>query len=298
MNINQLEVFIKVAEKMNVTEAAKALFISQPAVSKALKNLESFLQIKLFIRDKQNGLALTDVGQEMLILAREMKELESKMLQLACQENKLLRGKVRIGSFPAASANLLPDAIGLFRTQYPQVTIELMEGTSNQIKQWVDDRSVEIGIVASPFEPFDFKIVAHDSMAAILPENHPLQLEREVSLEDYRNELIFCKGGHEAVVLNTLEEKGIPFHENLTVQTAETLIHMVQKHLGIGIISRFSLSSVTHHLMIKEIVPRITRDIGLVANSFTELTPAGKQFLNIMGQLYGAVLPQDFEFRT
>jgi DNA-binding transcriptional LysR family regulator len=117
--MNHLEVFMKVAEKMNMTEASKALFISQPAVSKALIQFENTLQVKLFIRDKQNGLVLTEVGKEMLSLARQMKEIEDKMVQLACQENKLLRGKVKIGSFPAASTNLLPEAICLFRSQSP-----------------------------------------------------------------------------------------------------------------------------------------------------------------------------------
>lgn len=287
MNMNQLEVFLKVVEKMNISEAAKALFISQPAVSKTLRNLENFLQIKLFIRDKQNGLALTDVGKEMLILAREMKEIENKMLQLASHENLLLRGKVKIGSFPAASTKMLPEAFSVFRAQYPQVTIELMEGTSNQIKQWVEDRTIEIGIIASPFDHLDYKILEHDSMVAILPENHPLKSEKEIRLADYKNDLIFCKGGHETAVLHTLEEKGIAFHENLTVQTAETLTHMIQKDLGIGIISRFTLSTVSHHLMIKEIIPQITRDIGVVANSFHEVTPAARQFIHVMGQLYG-----------
>ncbi|MCJ7986577.1 LysR family transcriptional regulator [Priestia sp. OVL9] len=53
MNMNNLELFMKVAEKMSVTEASRELFISQPAVSKAVKNLETYLNIKLFIRDKK-----------------------------------------------------------------------------------------------------------------------------------------------------------------------------------------------------------------------------------------------------
>ncbi|MGQ3477716.1 LysR family transcriptional regulator [Paenibacillus sp. TY11] len=285
VNMHHLEVFMKVAEKMNMTEAAKALFISQPAVSKALIQFENTLQVKLFIRDKQNGLLLTDVGKEMLILARQMKEIEHKMVQLACQENKLLRGKVKIGSFPAASTNLLPAAICSFRSQYPQVTIELMEGNSNQIKQWVEDRTVEIGIVASPFEHYDVHILEHDSMVAIIPENHPLKAEREVSLEQHKDELIFCKGGHESAVLNTLHEQHIPFQESLTVQTAETLVHMVQKNLGVGIISRFTLSSVSHSLMTKEINPRITREIGIISHSFDEVTPAALEFVKVLSSL-------------
>ena len=80
MNMNHLHIFVKVGEKLNITEAAKELFISQPAVSKAIKNLESSLQLKLLIRDKHHGLMLTDIGKEILLLARQMKGIESKML--------------------------------------------------------------------------------------------------------------------------------------------------------------------------------------------------------------------------
>ncbi|MGW8957215.1 LysR substrate-binding domain-containing protein [Paenibacillus sp. NPDC055715] len=208
---------------MNMTEAAKALFISQPAVSKALIQFENTLQVKLFIRDKQNELVLTEVGKEMLSLARRMKEIEHK---------------------------------------------------------------VEIGIVASPFNHYDVHILEHDSMVAIIPENHPLPAEHEVSLEKNRNDLIFCKGGHESAVLNTLHEQQIPFQESLTVQTAKTLVHMVQKKLDIGIISKFTLSSVSHSLIVKEIIPRITRDIGIIAHSFDEATPAAREFVKALGQLY------------
>ncbi len=99
MNMNHLHIFVKVGEKLNITEAAKELFISQPAVSKAIKNLESSLQLKLLIRDKHHGLMLTDIGKEILLLARQMKGIESKIYQVANRENKLLNGKVKIGSF-------------------------------------------------------------------------------------------------------------------------------------------------------------------------------------------------------
>lgn len=63
LNLNHLNVFVAAAEKMNITEAAKALFISQPAVSKTIKQLEDALQVRLFVRDKQKGIMLTDVGR-------------------------------------------------------------------------------------------------------------------------------------------------------------------------------------------------------------------------------------------
>ncbi|KKI91795.1 LysR family transcriptional regulator [Bacillus sp. SA1-12] len=284
MNMNNLKIFMKVAEKLNITEASKDLFISQPAVSKAVKNLEKSLNIKLFIRDKQKGLMLTEVGKEILILARQMKVIENKIYQVADRENKLLSGKIKVGSFPAVSTNILPSTIALFRSKYPLVTIELVEGTSNQIKELVEDRTVDMGIVASPFDPYEFEIINNDYMVAIIPENHRLSREKKIDLEKYQNEIIFCKGGHEIAISKIFQKNNIEFKENLTVQNAQTLINMVKNNIGIGIISKFTLSSVSHNLIIKNINPRITRDIGIITHSFNEVTPATKEFINVMIQ--------------
>ncbi|MBU8787291.1 MULTISPECIES: LysR family transcriptional regulator [Bacillus] len=285
MNMNYLHIFVKVAEKLNITEAAKELFISQPAVSKAIKNLENALHVRLFIRDKQNGLILTDVGKEILLLARQMKAIESKMQQVADRENKLLSGKVKIGSFPAVSTNLLPQAIAAFRAQYPLVHIELTEGTSEQIKGWVEDRTVDFGIVTSPFEPFDRQVLFGDYMVAVIPEEHAgLKDAALVDLKAYRDDIIFCKGGHEIAVSQTLEQHGIELRETLTVQNAETLMNMVKHQLGIGIISNFTLSSVSHELVKKDIFPRITREIGIIAHSFDEISPAAHEFIKVLSQ--------------
>ncbi|SDJ14477.1 LysR family transcriptional regulator [Alteribacillus bidgolensis] len=286
MNMNNLRIFMKVAEKMNITEASDELFISQPAVSKAVKNLEKSLNIKLFIRDKKNGLILTEVGKEILILTRKMKFIENKIYQVANRENKLLSGKVKVGSFPAVSTNILPKTLALFRSKYPLVNIELVEGTSNQIKEWVEDRTVDMGIVSSPFDPYEFKILNKDYMVAIIPEDHELNQEKQIHLEKYQNEMIFCKGGHEIAISKIFQKNNIEFKENLTVQNAETLINMVKNNLGIGIVSNFTLSSVSHHLIIKDINPRITRDIGIITHSFDEVTPATKEFINVMSQYH------------
>ncbi|AUZ38964.1 MULTISPECIES: LysR family transcriptional regulator [Bacillus] len=283
MNMNHLHIFVKVGEKLNITEAAKELFISQPAVSKAIKNLESSLQLKLLIRDKHHGLILTDVGKEILLLARQMKGIESKIYQIANRENKLLNGKVKIGSFPAVSTNIMPQAIAAFRSNYPLIRIELIEGTSDQIKGWVEDRTVDIGIAASPFEPFENQLLCNDYMVAVIPpQRDELKQEKHVNLETYQDDLIFCKGGHEIAMSNAFSQYNIELKENLTVQNAETLINMVKNNLGIGIISNFTLSSVPHQLSKNDIFPRITRDIGVIAHSFEEITPAAHEFVKAL----------------
>ncbi|MEC0270447.1 LysR family transcriptional regulator [Paenibacillus anseongense] len=285
MNLNLLQIFVQVAETSNITEASKALFISQPAVSKAIKNLEAALGIQLFIRDKHKGVLLTGVGREILVLARQMKAIENNIYQIAGRENRLLGGKVTIASFPAATTNLLSKAIAIFRANYPLVRIELLEGVSDQIKQWVEDRTVELGIVASPFHSFEFERLQSDYMVAIVPSDHPLAKEPIIDLECYRDDVIFCKGGHEMAMTSILREYRIELGEGLTVQSAETLIRMVRNGLGIGLISNFTLSSVPHDLVVKEIRPGISRDIGIVAHSFGEISPAATQLISILLQV-------------
>jgi DNA-binding transcriptional LysR family regulator len=195
-----------------------------------------------------------------------------------------------VGSFPAVSTNILPKTIAIFRSKYPLVKIELVEGTSNQIKEWVAHRTVDMGIVASPFDPYEFEVLTNDYMVAIIPENHRLNQEKKIDLTNYQNEIIFCKGGHEIAISKIFQKNNIELKENLTVQNAETLIKMVKNNLGIGIISNFTLSSVSHNLIIKNINPRITRDIGIITHSFDEVTPATKEFINIMNQFHKSEL--------
>ncbi|WP_183580437.1 LysR family transcriptional regulator [Paenibacillus rhizosphaerae] len=282
INLNHLNVFMTAAEKLNITEAAKALFISQPAVSKTIKQLEDALQVRLFVRDKQKGIILTDVGREILVLARQMQSIENRIHQVASRESQLLTGKVKIGSFPAASTLLLPEAIARFRAKYPQVQIELSEGVSDQIKEWVTDRTVEIGLVASPFTGFEHHSLVQDHMVAVIPDDHELQNTEIVDLGRYQHDMIYCKGGHEAAMNSLLEQYPIRLESNLTVQTAETLIHMVSRRLGIGLVFDFTLSSVSHELTVKPITPVITREIGIIALSFTEISPASMEFVRMM----------------
>lgn len=243
--------------------------------------MELELSVQVFVRDKHKGLSLTEVGQEIALLGRQMTAIEQKIYEIADQENNLMRGKVKIGCFPAVSKNILPEAFAEFKKKYPHVSIELHEGTSNQIKEWISERIIDVGIVASPFDEFDSITLTDDYMVAVFPHAHELNRQHTIRLSDYQDEFIFCKGGHETSMLDVFGKEGIDFKENLTVQTVDSLISMVENGLGIGIVSKFTLSSVSHNLSIKAVSPNIKRNIGLIALAFEEISPATHAFVNL-----------------
>ena len=82
------------AEKKSFTLTANELYISQPEVSRAIRALEEELEIKLFYRDKRSGLILTDMGEKILLLTRQMADLENRMYQIAFQDRYFQGGKV------------------------------------------------------------------------------------------------------------------------------------------------------------------------------------------------------------
>ncbi len=79
-----------------------------------------------------------------------------------------------------------------------------------------------------------------------------------------------------------LQQHQLNLESSLTVQSAETLIQMVRRRLGIGLVFDFTLSSVSHELIVKPITPAITREIGVIALSFEEMSPASIAFVRML----------------
>lgn len=269
---NNLRIFIIVAEKESITVAANDLYISQPAVSKAIKNLEDELHLKLFYRNKRSGLQLTDVGATILSLARQMADTENRIYQAAFRANNFLGGRVRIASMPIITSSILSKVFCEFKKRYPFVTIDLIEGSSQEIRKAVEEYQVDFALTASPFGTLQSEILFRDKIVAA--SNHCL-LEK-VNLHETPGKYIFCRAGHETV-MEELRAQKVNLGESLIVQESETAIRMAEHDNGIAIISEFVLSVTPHKLTVLPIEPTIEIEVGLVANSLSDLTPVASE---------------------
>lgn len=278
MNINSLKIFITVVEKGSFTEAAKSLYISQPAISKAINSLENDLNVRLFQRDKRRGLLLTDVGEKILLMARQILDLENKIYQTAFKENNFLGGRVRIASIPVLSTTILPRVIAIFREKYPYVTIELIEGDARWVKKQVTEHVVDFGLSISPFDDLDSEVLIKDEMIAI----SALPLPKTVDLLSDDALFIFGKAGEETAVDLLKKNHAIKYDSWFTVARGETVVSMVEQGIGIGIISKFTLDQIPNKVNIQKIQPKIMLDYAIVANSFEDLTPVSSEFIQLI----------------
>lgn len=134
-----LKIFLEVAKRGSVTKTANELYVSQPAVTKAVKNLERRLNLKLFHRDKRRGLILTDAGEKIFLLAAQMKNLEEQIFQTAFRENNFLGGKLCVASVPIATNLILSKVLRRYREKYPAVKVVLKEGTPADVQKMLEN---------------------------------------------------------------------------------------------------------------------------------------------------------------
>lgn len=277
---NNLKVFVQVAEKGSFTGAAGALYISQPAVSRAVKALEDELEVKLFCRDRRNGLILTEAGKKILSLALQMEDLENRIYQTAYNENHMMGGRVRIASMPILTSVILSKVFSRFRKMYPGVSVELMEGSASEIRSAIEAHEVDFGFFCSPFGNLDTRIVFTDRMLAVSESEIP----EPVDLSEDSGKYILCRAGYETVLEEVSSEK-IRLEHSFTCKQAETVISLVKEGNGIGILSELVLNATPNDLLRSSVSPAVEMDVGIAAIDLNDLTPSANALMRLVEEV-------------
>ena len=135
MNLSGVRTFVTVADEGGVTRAAERLGVSQPAVSKALRQLEDELGVDLFHRDRRNGVTLTDAGERALVPARAMLQAEERLRQIAFLSQNLMEGTVRVATLPIGTERFLATALAEFAQACPNVDVLVEEADSCRLAE-------------------------------------------------------------------------------------------------------------------------------------------------------------------
>lgn len=275
---NNLRVFITAAELGNLTETAHKLYISQPAVSQAIRKLEEELGVKLFIRNKRSRLLLTEAGKDILAIAYRMSDLENRLYQRAYEENHLLGGVIRIASVPVGVSLILSHVLPVFKKQFPEVKVELLEGTPVEVKNMVRDYKADLGISTSPYMDLDHRVLMTDRMISVSRDK-----SLDIDLRQAGSDLILCRLARDSAE-EQLSGQNIDLSHCQIVEAASTQINMIERGNGNGIISELMLSTIPNELVRGSVLPSISTEISLIAQSFDELPTAAKEISEMIMQ--------------
>lgn len=189
MDIRQLNYFLEVARQMSFSKAAEKLNLTQPTLSKMVKNLEDELHVVLFDRTTKH-MQLTDAGAIVLSEAQEIVRLIENMSSKLSDMMEIKQGRIKIGLPPVIGSLFFPKLLSDFHRMYPQIQIQLFEEGAKRVEKLVDDGSIDFGFAVLPvdedsFETFPF--VKRELKLIVFPEHH-LAGSNQVSLRTLRDE--------------------------------------------------------------------------------------------------------------
>ena len=188
MDLRLLEYFLTVVREENISKAAEVLHVTQPTLSRQMKELEDELNTTLFIRGKR--LTLTDAG---VMLRRRAEEVVSLMQKIDSEfrEQEEISGVVSVGSGGLKAAEILPELIGHFRERYPLVSFELHTGTADHVKERLEHGLLDFGILLEPvdIEKFDYlRLPAKETWGLLMSADHPLAREKSITRKQLKGQ--------------------------------------------------------------------------------------------------------------
>ena len=185
---DSMRVFITVADKKNFSKAAKALSLTQPAVSFQIQTLQQYCQTMLFDRVNRH-VKLTAAGELLLDYAIHMNNLQAELERNMQQLTGHVKGELLIGASTTIGEYILPYVVGSFKQDYPDVNVTIQIMNTKEISSAVESKTFDLGIIEGPLEQSDV-IEAHnfleDELVLAIPSDHPFAKKESITLEELK----------------------------------------------------------------------------------------------------------------
>lgn len=243
--LRQLEYAVALADHGHFGRAAEAAYVSQPALSGQVRELEERLGVTLFERDRRASRP-TDAGTDVVGRAREILRLVDELVASASSRSGELTGTVRLGVIPTIAPYLLPALTAATRAAWPQVTLELEELQTGELVASVTDGSLDLALLATPYNTG--KLVVHpmgeEEFVLAIPEGHDLVGTGAVPLEVLSDlPVLLLEEGHclRDHALAACRLAGAVDHTEVRSASLATLSQMVAAGVGVTLLPTSSL---------------------------------------------------------
>ena len=289
--LDQLRILKAIASEGSFKKAAESLYISQPAVSLQVQNLERQLSVPIFDRGNRKA-AFTEEGKVLLRYGNRILSLCDESCRAIEDLRSLNGGTLVIGASQTTGTYLMPRLIGLFRQKYPQIAVQLQVHSTRRISWSVANGQVNLAIIGGKVPPelnnvLQITTYAEDELALILPKLHPFSKLEYIQKEDlYRLRFIALdtQSTIRKVIDQVLNQNGIDstrFKIEMELNSVEAIKNAVQSGLGAAFVSISAIAKelelgILHWVKIEDIT--IRRTLSIVVNPNRYRSKASQAF--------------------
>lgn len=291
--IDQLRILKAIATEGSFKRAADSLYISQPAVSLQVQNLERQLNVPLFDRGGKKA-CLTEAGDLLLRNGTRILAMCEETCRALEDLQNLQGGSLIVGASQTTGTYLMPRLIGLFRQQYPQVIVQLQVHSTRRIAWSVANGQIDLAVIGGEIpaelkQTLQITSYAEDELALILPKSHPFSKYQNIKKEDLYRLRFITLDTHSTirkVIDKILNQHGID-SSRLTVEmelnSIEAIKNAVQSGLGVAFVSVSAIAKelelgILHWAKIENVT--VKRMLSILVNPSRYRSKAAERFRN------------------
>lgn len=287
INLNLYKIFYEVALSGSISDASKKLFITQSAVSKAIKKLEEDLNTSLFYRNSK-GVKLTDNGEELLFYVEEAFNNLITAERTMLESKTLNKGKIAIGVPSQIGSFYIFEDITNFHKKYPNIEITIISKTTTQLLKLLERHEIDFIIDTSPIESKIDNIIIQPLIEVnncfVTKADTSIPIEKIKTIKDLTHYplVLPIKGTDNRKQLDKIFEKNnVKLNNVINIHTSEMIVGAIKKDLGIGYIIYDVIKDNIENgefkiIDIKDSLPKITINLVYIKRY---LTIAPKYFI-------------------
>lgn len=280
--MNRYDAFIKTIETGSFSKAADQLGYTQSAISQMIHSLEEELSTTLINRVK-NNLTLTADGKQYYPFINRIRNAQRDLVEKKKEMQNLEGGIVRIATMASVSCNILPEYIKTFNEVYPAVEFALTTSDNyEEVIKFIKEDSVDFGFINTiTASGFKTKHLLKDEFMAVLPRNHELAAKDKVKLSELASKpfILLEEGKFSDIQLYLTEQQ---FEPNIHYRVFDdyTIMAMIEKDLGVGILPEIILKRTGYDVVVKHLSPALYRDISIAYKNEDVLPIASRKFIS------------------
>lgn len=280
INLNLYKIFYEVALSESISDASKKLFITQSAVSKAIKKLEEDLNTNLFYRNSK-GVKLTEKGEELLFYVEEAFNNLVTAERTMTESKTLNKGKIAIGVPSQIGSFYIFEDITNFHKKYPNIEITIISKTTTQLLKLLEQHEIDFIIDTSPINTKIDNIIIQPLIEVkncfVAKSDTSIDIDKIKTIKDLANYplVLPIKGTDNRKQLDKVFEKNnVELNNVINIHTSEMIAGSIKKDLGIGYIIYDVIKDNVENkefkiIDIKENLPKITINLVYIEKYLT-----------------------------
>lgn len=289
MTLLSYQVFQTVVGQGSFQKAAEILNLTPSAVSHTISSMEQELGFSLFTRNR-GGVGLTNYGEHLLPYVNAVLNSDESLQQAIADLNGLKQGNVKVGCFSSVCTNWMTDIIRSFRRRYPDITIELYQGTYADVSYWIKNGIVDLGFLSLssagdlPIEP-----LYKDPLLCIVPKGYQKRGDSPCMTPDEMKDAVFVSQMEttDADIANFMKQNGLSnVRSNYHVVDDLSTIALVAAGFGICIMPELVMNDIPYEVERYPLSPEAFRVIGISALNPNFLAPAVKMLYQHVVEKY------------